>query len=287
VSAARLPSFDLVVASVDRVDQPLRLLDSLERQTHRDFRIMLVDQNEDDRLTGALDRRPPLTIERLRAPRGLSRARNAALARIEADLVAFPDDDCVLPDDLLERVAARFAGEPTLDGLCGRAADADGTSSPSWARDAGLLTRSNLWNRAISFTIFLRADVVRDVGPFDEQLGLGAGTAWSSGEEIEYLVRALDRGARIAYDPELVVLHANPVFSAAALRAVGARDGASVGYIMRKHRYPAAALARMLVRPAGGAVLALLQRDLTRARFHASTLGGRVVGYRSAAAASR
>jgi hypothetical protein len=43
----------------------------------------------------------------------------------------------------------------------------------------------------------------------------------------------------------------------------------------------------MLVRPAGGAMLALLHRDLTQARFHASTLGGRVVGYRSATAASR
>jgi glycosyltransferase involved in cell wall biosynthesis len=284
VSAGRLPSFDLVVASVDRVDELARLLGSLERQTHRDFRVLLVDQNDDDRLAGTLDGRP---VERLRAPRGLSRARNAALERIEADLVAFPDDDCVLPDDLLARVAARFAREPELDGLCGRAADEAGRSSPSWASDARLLTRSNLWNRAISFTIFLRAEVVRDVGTFDEQLGLGAGTPWSSGEEIDYLVRALDRGARIAYDPDLVVLHRNPVFSAAALREVGTRDGASVGYILRKHRYPAGALAGMLVRPVGGAVLALLQRDLTQARFHASTLGGRVVGYRNATAASR
>ncbi len=44
---------------------------------------------------------------RLRSPRGLSRARNEALPRLEADVVAFPDDDCEYPDDLLERVAAR------------------------------------------------------------------------------------------------------------------------------------------------------------------------------------
>src|SRR3989442_5798248 len=43
--------------------------------------------------------------------------------------------------------------------------------SPSWARDPALLTRENLWNRAISFTIFLRAPLVRRVGRFDEQLG--------------------------------------------------------------------------------------------------------------------
>jgi len=93
---------------------------------------------------------------------------------VRADLVAFPDDDCVYPDDLLEQVADRFHATPTLDGLTGREIDGQARSSPSWARDAAVLTRENLWNRAISFTIFLRAAVVANVGPFDERLGLGA-----------------------------------------------------------------------------------------------------------------
>jgi hypothetical protein len=138
-----------------------------------------------------------------------------------------------------------------------------------------------VWNRAISFTIFLRAAVVEAVGRFDEQLGLGSGRPWSSGEETEYLVRALDTGARIEYDPELVVLHDDKTFSAAALRAAGAREGASVGYILRKHRYPVRTVGRMLARPIGGALVALARRDGARAGFHLSTLRGRVLGYRS------
>jgi GT2 family glycosyltransferase len=280
-----LPSFDLILATVDRVAEPGRLLDSLERQTHRRFRVLLVDQNGDDRLDPLLRAHPE--VARLTAARGLSRARNAALGRIRADLVAFPDDDCLLPDDLLERVAQRFADDPSLGGLTGRAADAEGHSSPSWARDTVALTRANLWNRAISYTIFLRSSVVSSVHDFDEQLGLGAGTPWSSGEEIDYLIRALDQGVRIEYDPELVVVHNKPSFSPTALRTIGARDGASVGYILRKHHYPRRWLARMLLRPAAGTVLALLRNDRTRARFHASTLRGRVLGYLGAATASR
>jgi hypothetical protein len=138
----------------------------------------------------------------------------------------------------------------------------------------------------ISFTIFLRASVVRAVGGFDEQLGLGARTPWSSGEEIDYLIRALDLGTRIEYDPDLVVVHASPVFSPTTLRRVGARDGASVGYILRKHDYPVTPLAGMLVRPAAGAVLALLRNDRTRAGFHVSTLRGRLLGYRRATTGS-
>jgi len=275
VARTELPTLDLVVATVDRVDQLNLLLASLARQTHTLFRVLVVDQNEDDRLETVLADHPSLEVKHLRAARGLSRARNAALAQIRGDLVAFPDDDCVYANDLLEGVARRFAVDSALDGLTGRAVTADGRSSPSWARDAARLTRANLWNRAISFTIFLRAPVVRTVGPFDEQLGLGSGTPWSSGEETEYLVRAVGCGARIEYDPDLVVVHEEKP----PLQTLGGREGASVGYILRKHGYPVRTVGRMLLRPLGGALVALARGEGARARFHLATLRGRVRGY--------
>lgn len=276
-----LPSFDLVVATVDRVDELERLLASLEAQTHRALRVLLVDQNDDDRLGPLLERHHSFEVSRLRSERGLSRARNAALEHIRADLVAFPDDDCVFAPGALEQVARRFAGDPTLDGLTGRAVDDAGRSSRSWAQDAATLSKENLWNRAISFTIFLRSQLVARVGRFDEQLGLGARTAWASGEEIDYLVRALGAGARIEYDPTLVVTHPNKRVAPSALRSLGTRDGASVGYILRKHAYPRRMVGRMLVRPIGGALVAVARRDREQAGFHLSTLRGRWLGYRS------
>jgi glycosyltransferase involved in cell wall biosynthesis len=246
--------------------------------------VLLVDQNEDDRLEPLLGKHASLRIERLRAPRGLSRARNAALEKIAADVVAFPDDDCVYPESLLERVARQFAADSALDGVTGRSTDAGGRSSPSWKGDAARLTRDNVWNRAISYTIFLRREVVERVGPFDEQLGLGAGAPWSSSEEIDYLVRALDAGARIEYDPGLDVVHEPETRPG---RALGARDGASIGYLLRKHRYPKRTLATMLARPAGGVLLSVLRNDRRSAAFHAATLRGRLLGYRRAAAAGR
>jgi glycosyltransferase involved in cell wall biosynthesis len=266
-----------VVASVDRVDQVRRLLGSLESQTHGNFRVLLVDQNEDDRLGNVIRSQPALSIERLRSPRGLSRARNVALLHLEADLVAFPDDDCVYRPDLLETVAQRFAVDPALDGVTGRAIDEAGRSSGSWSSEPAHLTRGNLWNRGISFAIFLRAPLVRRVGRFDEQLGLGSGTPWSSGEETEYLVRAVELGAHIEFDPTLTVIHDEKALA----DSLGAREGASIGYILRKHDYPKRTVARMFVRPAGGAVLALARLDRKGARFQLDALRGRLRGYRS------
>lgn len=279
VAAGDPLTFDLVVATVDRTHEPARLLASLERQTHRSFRVLLVDQNEDDRLGPVLACHPGLDLVRLRSPRGLSRARNAALSCLSGDLVAFPDDDCVYPDDLLAQVAGRFSARPDLHGLTGRTRGRRGDSSPSWARGAGLLDAGTVWNRAAAGALFLRRQAVEEVGLFDEALGLGSGQAWSSAEEIDYLIRAVRAGFRIEYDPALTVIHEQRRRSPAALRQVGYRDGASVGYLLRKHRYPARTVARMLVRPTAGALLALARGDAATAGFHAATLLGRATGY--------
>ena len=277
--AARDLRFDLVTATVDRTEPLATLLGSLETQTHTAFRLILVDQNPDDRVSVLLGSHPRLDVLHLRSARGLSRARNAALPHLDADLVAFPDDDCVYEPDLLTRVAERFATDDRLDGLTGRAVDPDGSADPSWRDDVAVLDPWNVWNRVISFTLFLRRAVVTGVGLFDERLGLGSGRPWSSGEEVDYVLRAIRSGARVVYDPTVTVTHARKRYAAAELRAVGRRDGASVGWLLRRHGYDARTTARMLVRPVGGIGASLLRGDMTRASFHAATLGGRLRGY--------
>lgn len=271
--------FDLVVATVDRTAELETLLHSLEGQTHRRFRLVVVDQNADDRVAELVSSHAALDVLHLHSSRGLSRARNAALPVLTGDVVAFPDDDCRYPPELLERVARRFADDPELGGLTGRAVAADGSGDASWEAGPAVLDPQNLWNRVISFSIFLRRGLVERVGAFDERLGLGAGSPWSSGEEVEYVLRAIRTGARIEYDPSLTVIHARKEYSRPELRAVGLRDGASVGWILRRHRYGPRTVGRMLFRPLGGIGVSLLHGDLGRAGFHAATLRGRVRGY--------
>ncbi len=165
-------------------------------------RCVVVDQNEDDRLRPVLAAYPGLDLVHLRSPPGLSRARNVALAGLTADLVAFPDDDCVYADDLLERVARAIrrpapisTGSPAGRNRATGAPRRRGRRIPPSSRD------DNLWNRAISFTIFLRRDVVSRVGRFDERARPRVGKPWHSGEEIDYLVRALATGRASSTTP--------------------------------------------------------------------------------------
>ena len=271
-----LPSFDLVVATVGRTDELGRLLDSLAAQDYGRLRVVVVDQNDDERLAPILAGRA-LQLEHVRSPRGLARARNAGLGVTEGDVVAFPDDDCTYPPGLLVDVAARLGADGALDGLSGKVEDESGAASASWKRDGGILERDNLWNRINSAALFLRRSVVERVGPFDEQLGLGSGEAWSSGEEIDYVIRAVDAGARIAYDPSLVIRHRVVPDDA----TIGYRDGAMVGYLLRKHGYPRRVVARMLLRSVGGVLASLARLDGEGSRYYAATFRGRVHGYRA------
>lgn len=280
-----LARFDLVVATVDRTDDLAALLAALDAQTHRDFRVVVVDQNPDDRVAGLLGRHPGLDVLHLRSALGLSRARNAALPHLDAELVAFPDDDCSYAPDVLARVAGRFAADPGLDGLGGRAVGRDGRAVGRWPDEARRITPDTVWHTANSHTIFLRRELVARVGPFDEALGLGSGTPWSSGEEIDYLVRALRLGARLEYDPSVVIVHPLKPTTADGLVALGRRDGGSIGYVLARNRYPPRAVARMLARPAVAAVACLVLSDVTRARFHAATLAGRLRGLAAGRAA--
>ena len=154
---------------------PGALLESLESQTHRAFRVVIVDQNSDDRVERLLGAHPSLRTVHLLSDRGLSRARNRALSSLAGDVIGFPDDDCRYPPDLLERVARRFAEDAELGGLSGRPVAADGSTVGRWPRQPEPITSDNVWHRANSHTIFLRREVVERVGASTRRSGSAPG----------------------------------------------------------------------------------------------------------------
>ncbi len=283
-----LPTVDLVVGTVGRAAALRELLDSLAAQTRPPARVIVVDQSADDTVEGVLEAHPGgLEIVHLRSAPGLSRARNTGLAAATATLVGFPDDDCAYPPDLLARVAGAFAADPGLDLLTGRTAEPSGRASGRWPDEARTIVAHDVWHAGNSASTFVRRDLLERVGPFDERLGLGSGTPWTSGEDVDLLLRALAAGAVARQDPSVVVHHRHREPTGDELVALGRRDGGSVGFLLGRHALGARVLGRMLVRPLGGIVASLARGDVDRARFHAATWRGRLRGYRAGRTATR
>jgi glycosyltransferase involved in cell wall biosynthesis len=270
--------FSLVIATVGRVVELERLLRSLRGQTHRDFEAIVVDQNSDDRLVPTIAA-AGFPVRHVVSERGLSRARNVGIRHVSGDAIAFPDDDCWYGPDTLARVAGFFERRPEVSLLAGMARDADGHPSQlRWPVEAVDLDRFNVWRRAISFTVFVKSEVVRSVGRFDELVGVGAGTPWGSGEETDYLLRALDAGFRGHYDPSVVVFHPPALKNSIGAEDKAYRYGCGYGRLLRKHRMPWWFRAVALGRPVAGLGLAVPRRDGAEARYFWGMFRGRLRG---------
>ena len=277
----RGPRFSLVLATVGRTEEPENLLASLRDQIYRNFELIVVDQNSDDRMAPILEPYgKSFAVRHVRTQsKGVSRARNLGLRNADGDLLAFPDDDCRYPRDLLYKVARTFAFDPDLDCVTGRSIDEEGnTSSGRFATVSGAVDKQNVWGRGISFTIFARARGVRDLR-FDEELGAGADTAWGSGEETDYLLQILERGGKIYYDPALTVIHRSfvPPYNAETRRKAYAY-GCGMGYLMKRYGYSQRAKAMRLARPFGGAILSAASFRTAKAGYHLNICRGRLKG---------
>ena len=270
------------MATVGRTEEVKRFLEHLDRQTYRDFELIVVDQNPDDRLVSILEAyKKRFPILHLRSERGLSRARNVGLKHISGDIVAFPDDDCWYPPDLLERAARFFREHPDIDVLTGRSVDENGELSAGRSdASSGLVNFFNVWKRGRSISMFLKSAVITQVGDFDESLGVGAGTPWGAGEETDYLLRTLKNGFRIYYKANLTIYHPQPVkrYDEKAI-ARAYTYGAGIGRVLRKHRYPFWFVFYSFLRTSIGIVLAFAMGHFELARFRWASLKGRVRGW--------
>lgn len=276
--------FSLIAATIGRSAELEDLCASLAQQTHRDFELIVVDQNSDDRLIKVLESyHHSFAILHLHSAPGLSRARNVGLGLSSGDIIAFPDDDCRYPSSLLAELDACFERQPELAAVTCSLADLDELPHPRFDQTAGELDRHNLFRRSCSATIFVRSAAAERVGSFDERLGLGAGTPWLGGEEHDYLIRLLDQGLRAAYHPEFRVLHPNVPLEASPA-GIRRKYGESLALTrtLRTYRYPLAFIAKIALLSLGGAILSLARLDLARTRMHWAGLLGKLRGLRMA-----
>jgi glycosyltransferase involved in cell wall biosynthesis len=273
--------FSLVMPTIGRFQDAECFLESLRAQTFEDFELIVVDQGPADRLAPLLSRyKDEFSILHLRSrSKGASRARNEGLRSSSGDIVTFPDDDCWYPPDLLARVARRLVANHELDGVTGRSLDEHGAdSNGKYGLERGPVEKANVWTRGVEYAIFLRREAISGLW-FDEEVGPGAGTVWGCGEGTDYLLRMLDRGMRLYYDPDFVVHHTSPVPPYNAKIISRAYNyGCGIGEVIRRHRYPAWFKAKWLIRPLGGALLALIGLKLPLARYRWSTFRGRLRG---------
>lgn len=278
------PKVSLITSTLNRTGELSRLLEHLDRQTFMDFELIIVDQNDDERLVPIINSfQDKFTILYFRSARGVSLGRNVGIKNSSGDIIAFPDDDCWYANDLLAEVVTLFAESPEIDLISGRTIDAHGkTSLGKFDKRPGKINRFNVWKRTNTNTIFLHRRVVEEVGLFDEDLGPGSGTIWGAAEDTDYLIRALQKGFVLFYYPQLTVYHEAPFmeYDESAIKR-GYSYALGMGRVLKKNCYPTGFVLIKLFYQIGGMIVASIQMNSSKFKYHQAVFKGRLEGWRS------
>lgn len=273
------PAISLILATVGRTDELTRLFDSFGAQSFRDFEVIVVDQNDDDRLSAHIEhaKNLGLALRHIRhRPANLAAARNAGIEAARGHWIGFPDDDCWYSPRLLEHVAARYSAADKPSGVIVRWVEQDeqplSPADLSWER-----SRSFRDIPVSSITLFCERKLFKRIGGFDSRLGVGQ---WfGAGEETDFVMRALRAGALFTYEPLGEVHHAvntqQPEVTLKTKMAVRHR-ARGTGALYAKHRLPLWVILRGLSAP--------VLRPVLKGRFGAelalgfATMRGRMDG---------
>lgn len=271
--------FSLCMATRGRDAEIGAFCESLLAQRRADAELIVVDQNADERVAPVLRRfAGRLAITHLRSDVAkANHARNLGLRAARGAIVGFPDDDCLLPPGLLDRIDAAFAADPALMVLTGPAeSPAGGLGSGRWRAEGGPITPANVWTSVIEFNLWLRREVALALGGFDE--AMGPGTPLGSAEGNDLVLRAVAAGHAARYEPALRVIHPDKRLTGVAT-ARARLYGRGLGFALRRHRVPARVWLPFAVRPLGGIALGLLKLRPREAAYYAMTLLGRAEGF--------
>lgn len=208
------PSITAVVCTRNRGDRIVDTLQSILANTHPNFEVLVIDQSTNAETETAVTQH--FSDPRLRyihsTTRGTGMSRGLGLTNARGAIVAYTDDDCMVPENWLEKMEAVFAANDRIAvAFCNVvAAPHDETVGfvPAYVRQEDMIVRT-VWDkcqaRGIGAGMAVRREPVLGYGNFDPLLG--PGTDFSDCEDGDIAVRALLNGWWIFETAQTHVVH--------------------------------------------------------------------------------
>lgn len=193
-----------------RLGQTIACVRSVLRQEPRPAQVVVVVDHNDALLTD-LRKGLPETVEIVANPdaRGLSSARNTAIARSRGQHIVFIDDDAVAHDDWLARLLTAFE-DPAVIGAGGHARPIWAQPPPPWFPPEFLwvvgcsytgLPETGAVRNPLGCNMAFRAHVFKSAGMFNPAIGR-LGSLPLGCEETEFCIRA----TRVVPDARIVLV---------------------------------------------------------------------------------
>jgi Predicted glycosyltransferases len=274
--ADALESFSVAVPTKGRTTELTALLASIAESTVMPDRIIIVDQNDDDRLASVVAGFPKLPIMHHRVSfRGLSAAKNFAARVCESEILFTPDDDCrVFPSTFA--TALTELASTRADVVFGKCVDENGADAiVAFKKEPGWLSPQRIDGMFVEPATAARTSVMRET-PFDETLGVG--TFHGAEEGLDWVLRLLAAGKRLYFQPAVEFVHPPTITDHGSPEAVRRVFSYRCGFgrLCRKHGLWGKYFKRVVV--VSGGIVAYAAVDRRKARYYLAELAGLIAG---------
>ncbi len=239
----------VVICTHNRPATLERCLERLQRSNRKAFSVVVADSapasDEAKRVAARY------SVDYVLSPeKGASRARNVGTRAVEADIIAYLDDDMVPHPSWLDRLLDEFA-DGDIMAVTGPVLALELAGSPDaelqpaiekapWGSHRFHIDRSSSqWFERANFggvgdgNFAVRRRAFDRIGGLDEDLGRG--TVINSCEEHYMYFRLLELGFKIAYAPQAIVFHPNSSLNQGARRKQIAEGAAYAAFVAWRH----------------------------------------------------
>ena len=281
------PHISVVIPTMDRPHMIERAVSSVLASEYCAFDLTVVDQSTTpatENILRPLAERDPRLRYIHRTQPGLSAARNMGVDRSRGDLLAFTDDDCMVPKQWLQTIVQAFS-DRTVDLLYGQVFAPD-SAGIQGVTPALRIPRQQRINRQEGFKVYgmganfaARRSLFTAIGGFDEVMG--AGGPLRAAEDFDFEYRTYRAGRTILLCPEVQVIHYGTRTALqwqATLRSYGIGDGSFYGKHIRCRDL--LALRLLLARLVDQSARTLGRRVLRRGRGDLTYVRSIVIGVR-------
>lgn len=225
-----MPTLSICMVSFNCIRVVEDCLQSIRKSTFRDYEILIADNGSTDGTLEYLRAQPDVLLIENGYNAGFTRGTNETIQRSSGKYILWLNTDTVLRPDSLERLIQFLESNPKAGVVGPKVLNADGSFQPQckrgmptpyaslcyilgldrvWPSNPGVsryLLRSVPEDKASvveavsGCCLLAKREVVESVGPLDEEM-------FGFGEDIDWCVRATEKGWGVWYFPESVIVH--------------------------------------------------------------------------------
>lgn len=234
-------SFTFLVTTLNRPYLLERCLESLIKQTYRNFEIVVVDQSDSNETSIIVNKLknsyPGLVIIYIHSKvKKLSNARNIGIKSASGDFFCIVDDDAEYDKNYLS-TAKDILDKYNPSIISGVIYDSEKEKffvEQMKFKEDSFLNINEIFSICLSAGLVISRNIFNEIGGFDEKFGIGA--IYGSSEESDLLVRAINKGEKIYFTKKLILFHRLPeeqINDTSILKSYNYAKGG--GALVRKH----------------------------------------------------